>query len=53
MRLYAMKEYVGTEVGSLNPEAGINKVAENTKFMIAVAPTRHGITRRAPDVGAA
>ena len=62
MRLYAMKEYVGTEVGSenpdpwpdnitgagahwldhcllmceLNPEAGVNKVAENTKFMIDV-----------------
>jgi catechol 2,3-dioxygenase len=62
MRLYAMKEYVGTEVGTnnpdpwpdnikgagahwldhcllmceMNPEAGINKVAENTKFMIDV-----------------
>ncbi len=59
MRLYAMKEYVGTEVGTtnpdpwpdglkgagahwldhtllmceLNPETGVNKVAENTKFM--------------------
>lgn len=59
MRLYAMKEVVGTEVGSLNPdpwpdnlkgagvhwldhallmcelnpEAGINTVAENTRFM--------------------
>ncbi len=59
MRLYAMKEYVGTDVGTLNPdpwpdsirgagahwldhlllmcemnpEAGINKVAENTRFM--------------------
>jgi len=59
MRLYAMKEYVGTEVGStnpdpwpdnitgagahwldhcllmceLNPEAGVNKVAENTQFL--------------------
>ena len=58
MRLYAMKEYVGTEVGTvnpdpwpdnitgagvhwldhallmceLNPEAGVNKVAETTKF---------------------
>ncbi|CAM3751029.1 catechol 2,3-dioxygenase [Polaromonas hydrogenivorans] len=62
MRLYAMKEYVGTEVGStnpdpwpdnitgagahwldhcllmceLNPETGINKVAENTKFVMEV-----------------
>ncbi|WHZ12033.1 MAG: Catechol 2,3-dioxygenase [Burkholderiaceae bacterium] len=59
MRLFAMKEYVGTEVGTtnpdpwpdglkgagahwldhtllmceLNPETGVNKVAENTKFM--------------------
>lgn len=59
MRLYAMKEYVGTDVGTLNPdpwpdgirgagahwldhcllmcemnpEAGINKVEENTRFM--------------------
>lgn len=59
MRLYAEKEYVGTEVGTtnpdpwpdnlkgagahwldhcllmceLNPEKGINRVAENTKFM--------------------
>lgn len=59
MRLYAMKEYVGTEVGTnnpdpwpdglkgagahwldhlllmceLNPETGVNKVAENTLFM--------------------
>ena len=59
MRLYAMKEYVGTEVGTtnpdpwpdnikgagahwldhcllmceLNPETGVNRVAENTKFM--------------------
>lgn len=59
MRLYAMKEYVGTEVGTtnpdpwpdnlkgagahwldhtllmceLNPETGVNKVAENTRFM--------------------
>jgi catechol 2,3-dioxygenase len=59
MRLYAMKEYVGTAVGTtnpdpwpddmkgagahwldhlllmceLNPETGVNKVAENTKFM--------------------
>ena len=59
MRLYAMKEYVGTEVGTvnpdpwpdnitgagvhwldhallmceLNPEAGVNKVAETTKFV--------------------
>lgn len=56
MRLYAMKDYVGTEVGTenptrpttsrvrgahwldhrllmceLNPETGVNKVAENTK----------------------
>lgn len=62
MRLYAMKEYVGTAVGStnpdpwpddmvgsgvhwldhtllmceLNPETGVNRVAENTKFMIEV-----------------
>lgn len=60
MRLYAMKEYVGTEVGTnnpdpwpdnikgagahwldhcllmceMNPEAGVNKVAENTQFVI-------------------
>lgn len=60
MRLYAKKEYVGTGVGTINPdpwpddirgagahwldhcllmcemnpEAGINKVAENTKFMM-------------------
>jgi catechol 2,3-dioxygenase len=60
MRLYAMKEYVGTEVGTtnpdpwpdnitgagahwldhallmceLNPETGVNRVAENTKFMV-------------------
>lgn len=60
MRLYAMKEYVGTEVGTnnpdpwpdnikgagahwldhcllmceMNPEAGVNKVAENTKFVM-------------------
>jgi len=59
MRLYAMKEYVGTEVGTqnpdpwpdnltgagahwldhtllmceMNPEAGINTVADNTRFM--------------------
>lgn len=59
MRLYAMKEYVGTDVGTtnpdpwpddikgagahwldhcllmceLNPETGVNKVAENTEFM--------------------
>ncbi len=59
MRLYATKEYVGTEVGTtnpdpwpdnitgagahwvdhcllmceLNPETGVNKVAENTEFM--------------------
>jgi catechol 2,3-dioxygenase len=59
MRLYAMKEYVGTEVGTtnpdpwpdnikgagahwldhlllmceLNPETGVNKVADNTRFM--------------------
>lgn len=59
MRLYAMKEYVGTEVGTtnpdpwpdnikgagahwldhcllmceLNPETGVNRVAENTQFM--------------------
>lgn len=62
MRLYAMKEYVGTEVGTenpdpwpdnikgagahwldhcllmceLNPETGVNKVAENTKFVMEV-----------------
>ena len=62
MRLYAMKEYVGTEVGTmnpdpwpdnitgagahwldhcllmceLNPETGVNKVAENTKFIMEV-----------------
>lgn len=62
MRLYAMKEYVGTDVGTtnpdpwpddirgagahwldhcllmceLNPETGVNKVAENTKFVIEV-----------------
>lgn len=62
MRLYAMKEYVGTEVGTmnpdpwpdnitgagahwldhcllmceLNPETGVNKVAENTKFSMEV-----------------
>jgi catechol 2,3-dioxygenase len=62
MRLYAMKECVGTEVGSispdpwpdnitgagahwldhcllmceLNPETGVNKVAENTQFVIDV-----------------
>ncbi|CAN5366940.1 VOC family protein [soil metagenome] len=62
MRLYAMKEYVGTEVGTanpdpwpdnikgagahwldhallmceVNPETGVNKVAENTQFMIEV-----------------
>ncbi|MDD5480044.1 catechol 2,3-dioxygenase [Rhodoferax sp.] len=62
MRLYAMKEYVGTEVGTnnpdpwpdnlkgagahwldhcllmceMNPETGVNKVAENTKFVIEV-----------------
>lgn len=62
MRLYAKKEYVGTEVGTnnpdpwpdnikgagahwldhcllmceMNPEAGVNKVAENTKFMVDV-----------------
>lgn len=62
MRLYAMKEYVGTEVGAtnpdpwpdnvhgagvhwldhtllmceLNPETGINRVAENTKFCVEV-----------------
>lgn len=62
MRLYAMKEYVGTDVGStnpdpwpdsihgsgahwldhallmceLNPETGVNKVAENTKFFTEV-----------------
>ncbi|MGV8898551.1 MAG: catechol 2,3-dioxygenase [Burkholderiaceae bacterium] len=62
MRLYAKKEYVGTGVGTINPdpwpddmrgagahwldhcllmcemnpEAGINKVAENTKFMMEV-----------------
>jgi catechol 2,3-dioxygenase len=60
MRLYAMKEYAGTEVGitnpdpwpdnitgagahwldhtllmcELNPETGVNRVAENTRFMI-------------------
>jgi len=59
MRLYAMKEYVGTEVGTtnpepwpdnlkgagahwldhcllmceLNPETGVNKVADNTRFV--------------------
>lgn len=62
MRLYAMKEYVGTEVGTVNPdpwpdsihgcgvhwldhcllicevdpEKGINKVAESTRFMMDV-----------------
>ncbi len=62
IRLYAMKEYVGTEVGTanpdpwpdnikgagahwldhallmceVNPEAGVNKVAENTRFMVEV-----------------
>ncbi len=62
MRLYATKEYVGTEVGStnpdpwpdnktgagahwvdhvllmceLNPETGVNRVAENTKFFSEV-----------------
>jgi catechol 2,3-dioxygenase len=62
MRLYAMKECVGTEVGSINPDpwpdnikgagahwldhvllmcpfdpaAGVNKVAENTKFFLEV-----------------
>ena len=62
MRLYAMKEYVGTEVGTtnpdpwpdsihgagahwldhvllmceLNPETGVNHVADNTKFMCEV-----------------
>ncbi len=62
MRLYAMKEYVGTEVGitnpdpwpdalkgagahwldhcllmcELNPETGVNKVAENTRFVSEV-----------------
>ncbi len=62
MRLYAFKEYVGTDVGftnpdpwpddlkgagvhwldhcllmcELNPETGVNKVAENTKFAIEV-----------------
>ena len=62
MRLYAMKEYVGTEVGTtnpdpwpdnitgagahwldhtllmceLNPETGVNRVAENTSFFIEV-----------------
>jgi len=62
MRLYATKEYVGTEVGStnpdpwpdnlkgagahwldhcllmceLNPDTGVNKVAENTRFMSEV-----------------
>jgi catechol 2,3-dioxygenase len=62
MRLYAMKEYVGTEVGTtnpdpwpdnitgagahwldhtllmceLNPETGVNRVEENTKFFIEV-----------------
>jgi len=62
MRLYAMKEYVGTEVGTtnpdpwpdnmtgagahwldhtllmceLNPETGVNRVAENTKFFCEV-----------------
>lgn len=62
MRLYAMKEYVGTEVGTtnpdpwpdnitgagahwldhtllmceMNPETGVNRVAENTKFFIEV-----------------
>jgi len=62
MRLYAMKEYVGTEVGTtnpdpwpdnlkgagahwldhcllmceLNPETGVNKVADNTKFVTEV-----------------
>lgn len=62
MRLYAMKEYVGTEVGTqnpdpwpdnikgagahwldhcllvceLNPETGVNKVADNTRFFIDV-----------------
>ncbi|MGA8785191.1 MAG: catechol 2,3-dioxygenase [Polaromonas sp.] len=62
MRLYAMKEYVGTEVGTenpdpwpdnikgagahwldhcllmceLNPETGVNKVAENTQFVMEV-----------------
>ena len=60
MRLYAMKEYVGTEVGTtnpdpwpdnitgagahwldhallmceLNPETGVNHVADNTRFMV-------------------
>jgi catechol 2,3-dioxygenase len=62
MRLYAFKEYVGTDVGTenpdpwpdsvhgagvhwldhcllmceLNPETGVNKVAENTKFVTEV-----------------
>lgn len=62
MRLYAMKEYVGTEVGTsnpdpwpdnikgagahwldhcllmceMNPETGVNKVAENTRFVVEV-----------------
>lgn len=62
MRLYAKKEYAGTDVGTenpdpwpddlrgagahwldhcllmceMNPETGINKVAENTKFMMEV-----------------
>ena len=62
MRLYAMKEYVGTEVGTtnpdpwpdnmtgagahwldhtllmceLNPETGVNRVEENTRFFIEV-----------------
>jgi catechol 2,3-dioxygenase len=62
MRLYALKEFVGTEVGStnpdpwpdnlkgagahwvdhvllmceLNPETGVNRVAENTKFFTEV-----------------
>lgn len=62
MRLYAMKEYVGTEVGTtnpdpwpdnlkgagahwldhcllmceLNPETGVNKVADNTRFVTEV-----------------
>ncbi len=62
MRLYAMKEYVGTEVGTsnpdpwpdnlkgagahwldhcllmceMNPDTGVNKVAENTRFVVEV-----------------
>ncbi len=51
MRLYATKEFVGTEVGSTNPDLlpdGLKGTAAHWLdhvLCIDVAPTRHGITR--------